>query len=574
MTMNILGFSSFIDNSGAALVSDGQLVAAVEEEKIVRRKYTGEFPISAINYCLEEGGIGIEDVDHVGFFFRPWIGFHRRLFHIAATLPDSLRFYGTRGNIWTSLIKSSVYTRRFFRERGHKPRFKFHYIEHHHAHQASCFLVSPFDEAAIFTVDASGEIASTTLGKGEGNQVTTLSQVNWPHSLGCLYAALTQYLGFLPAYDAGKVMGLTSYGNPARYRAEFEKIVRLKGDDSFEMDLSYFAFHRNGAISQEPQIPWVSEKFYSTFGPPRGRHNPIEERHHDIAASLQEAVERVALHLVNHLHRVTKSKNLCIAGGVGLNSVMNGRIIKETPFERIFIQPASSDGGTSLGSAFYVHHMLLDQPRSFQMDHAYWGPSSTEAQMEKALHSFNLKPTRPPSIARAAARLLSEGKIIGWFQGRLEYGPRALGNRSVLADPRRAKMKDILNEKIKHRENFRPFAPSILEKACGDYFDYTHPAPFMLLVYNVLPEKRDIIPAVTHVDGTGRVQTVSRDANPLYYKLIEEFEKITSVPVILNTSFNDKGEPIVCTPNDALHFFLKTQMDALAMGPFLVEKND
>jgi carbamoyltransferase len=570
--MNILGFSSFLDNSGAALVTDGELVAAVEEEKLVRRKYTGEFPIAAIKYCLEEGGIGIEDVDHVGFFFRPWIGFHKRLLHIAANLPDSLSFYGTRGNIWVSLLQAPRFTRRFLRKLGYRPRFKFHYVEHHRAHQASCFLVSPFEEAAIFTVDASGEIASATLGKGEGNRVRILSQINWPHSLGCLYAALTQYLGFRPSYDAGKVMGLTSYGDPARYRAEFEKLIWPKGDDSFEMDLSYFAFHRNGAIALEPHIPWVSDKFYSLFGPPRGKHDPLEQRHEDIAASLQEAVERVALHLVNHLYRLTRSKNLCIAGGVGLNSVMNGRLLRETPFEQVFVQPASGDGGTSLGAAFYVAHMILNQPRRFQMTHAYWGPEFSEHQMEVGLRDFKLEPARPPSIAKATARLLADGKIVGWFQGRLEFGPRALGNRSVLVDPRRGEMKDILNEKVKHRESFRPFAPSVLEEECGNYFDNDYPSPFMLLVYNTLPDKKDIIPAVTHVDGTARVQTVRRESNPLYYQLIEEFGKITSVPVILNTSFNDKGDPIVCSPHDAIHFFMKTKMDALAIGPFLIEK--
>ena len=571
--MLILGVAGYLDDSSAAIISDGKLVAAIEQEKLVRRKHTGEFPVEAIDYCLEAAGATIEDVDHVGFFFRPWLGIHRRLLHVIKTLPDSLHFYDTRGNQWSSLLKAPLHLRRIYRERGAKPRFKFHYVEHHRAHQASSFMVSPFDEAAILTVDGSGEISAATLGKGAGNTMEILGQINWPHSLGCLYAALTQYLGFHPSYDAGKVMGLTSYGDPSPYREEFEKMVRLKGANAFELDLSYFAFQRNGANAHEPEIPWVSEKLYKVFGPPRGKDEPIEKRHMDIAAALQESVERVGLHLANHLHRVTKSRNLCIAGGVSLNSVMNGRILRETPFERVFIQPAAGDGGTSLGSALYVHNVVLKQPRCPRLMTPYLGPEFTEAEMEEALKKNKLDSKRPDSIAKAAARLLADGKIVGWFQGRIEYGPRALGNRSVLADPRRAEMKDIINLKVKHRENFRPFAPAVLVEACGEYFDHTHPAPFMLMVYNVLPGKRDVIPAVTHVDGTGRVQTVARNANPLYYELIEEFARLTSVPVILNTSLNDKGEPIVCRPNEAIHFYLKSQMDALAMGPFLVEKN-
>lgn len=570
--MNILGFSSFIDNSGAALIMDGKLVAAIEEEKMVRRKYTGEFPVNAILYCLEEGGITIEDVDHVGFFFRPWLGFHKRILEVIKYLPDSLHFYETRGNEWFNILKAPLHIRNTFKKMGRKPRFKFHYVEHHLSHAASAFLVSPFEEAAIFTIDGSGEIACGTLCRGEGNRIEKLVQYDYPHSIGYLYAAVTQHLGFSPARDEGKVMGLTSYGDRYACEREFDEIVRLGSDGRVTLDLSYFDYPRNGVDPHDPGLRYVSDKFCGVFGPLRNPHDPIEKRHYDIAASLQLATEKAALHMVRHLHGLTGSKNLCIAGGVGLNSVMNGEILRKGPFERIFCQPAAGDNGTGLGCAFYIWNVILDRPRSFTMTHAYTGPGFTDDEIEEALRKFGLAYRKSDDIARETAELMAKGNIIGWFQGRLEFGPRALGNRSILVDPRKAEMKDILNARVKHRESFRPFAPAVLEEECGTYFDSSHPAPFMLLVYNVRPEKRSVIPAVTHVDGTGRVQTVGRETNPLYYRLIEEFAKITSVPVILNTSFNDKGEPIVCTPNDAISFFTKTEIDYLAIGPYLVKK--
>ncbi|MCC6450562.1 MAG: carbamoyltransferase [Candidatus Aureabacteria bacterium] len=572
--MNILGFSSFIDNSGAALIQNGRLVAAMEEEKFVRRRYTGEFPINAIQYCLEAGGIGIEDVDHVAFFFRPWLGIHRRLWEVVRYLPGSLHFYGTRGGQWMNLMKAAAHTRNVFHRMGAKPRFKFHYIEHHLAHAASAFFLSGFDEAAIFTIDGSGEIACGTLCKGEGNRITKLKQYNYPHSMGYLYASVTHHLGFRPARDEGKVMGLTSYGDPSVYEKEFDKIVLLGEGGDVRLDLDYFEYQRNGVGPHDPELNWVSDKFRKLFGPPRRAHDPIEKRHQQIAAGLQRALEKAGMHMVRHLHTLTGSKRICIAGGVALNSVLNGVILREGPFERMFIQPAAGDNGGGLGAASYLCHAVLGRPRVFTMDHAYTGPEYSDAEVEAALRKFGLHYTRSTDIARETAALIAEGRIVGWFQGRLEFGPRALGNRSIVVDPRRAEMKDTLNYRVKHREAFRPFAPSVLEERCGEYFDSAHPSPFMLLVHYVKPEKRSVIPAVTHVDGTGRVQTVSKRQNPLYYRLIEEFGKLTGVPVILNTSFNDKGEPIVCTPNDAISFFVKTQIDYLAIGPYLVKKED
>ncbi len=548
--MNILGFSSFIDNSGAALVQDGKLVAAAEEEKFVRRRYTGEFPINAMLYCLEAGGIAIEDVDHVGFFFRPWVGMHKRLAQIVRALPDSLHYYGTRGGAWFNLVKAAAHTRNVFRRMGRRPRFNFHYVNHHLAHAASAFFVSPFDDAAILVLDGSGEIACTSFFKGEGNRIRKLDQVDFPHSMGYLYASMSHYLGFRPGKDEGKVMGLTSYGDPGVYGKEFEKIVVLGEAGRVTLDLSYFDYPRNGVNPHDAGLDWVSGKFVRAFGPPRRPHDAIEKRHEDISAALQATLEKAALHISRHLRKAAGSKRLCIAGGVGLNSVMNGAILRDGLFDEIFIQPASGDNGAGLGAAFEIWHETLGQPRGFVMTDAYTGPSYT---------------------ARECATFIADGKIVAWFQGRLEFGPRALGNRSILVDPRRAEMKDILNLKVKHREPFRPFAPAILEERCGEYFDSAHPSPFMLLVYNVRPEKRGVIPAVTHVDGTGRVQTVGRGQNPVYHRLIEEFGRITGVPVVLNTSFNDKGEPIVCTPGDALSFFVKSQIDYLAMGPFLAK---
>ncbi|MCX6358034.1 MAG: carbamoyl transferase, partial [Candidatus Aureabacteria bacterium] len=384
-------------------------------------------------------------------------------------------------------------------------------------------------------------------------------------------ASLSHYLGFRPGKDEGKVMGLTSYGDPSVYGKEFEKIIIFGDEGGVKLDLSYFDYPRNGVNPHDAGLNWVSEKFVKIFGSPRKSHDPIEKRHENISAALQATLEKAALHMTRYLHKATASKNLCIAGGVGLNSVMNGAILRDGLFQNLFIQPASGDNGTGLGAAFHIWHEILGNPRSFVMTDAYTGPSYTEADIEEALRKFNQEYTRPVDIAKDCARFIADGKILGWFQGRLEFGPRALGNRSILVDPRRAEMKDILNHKVKHREPFRPFAPSVLEEKCGEYFDSAHPSPFMLLVYYVNPEKRSVIPAVTHVDGTGRVQTVNKRQNPLYYRLIEEFGWITGVPVILNTSFNDKGEPIVCTPGDALSFFVKSQIDYLARGPFLAK---
>jgi carbamoyltransferase len=384
-----------------------------------------------------------------------------------------------------------------------------------------------------------------------------------------VYGSVTEFLGFRFSCDEGKVMGLAPYGDPETYIGEFRKIVKLEPEGRFSLDMRYFDYHLYG------RGHWYSEYFTQVFGPPRKRGEPLEKRHEDIAAALQRITEEAGLHMAGHLHAVTGKPNLCIAGGVGLNSVMNGKVLAHSPFDGVFIQPAASDAGTALGAALVVHSQVLGLPRPSPMPHAYWGPGFSDDEIAAVLAQYNgqLTVRRVPDPARLGAETIAEGKILGWFQGRMEFGPRALGNRSILADPRRADTKDILNARVKHRESFRPFAPSVLEERTGEYFSSDHSSPYMILVYDVLPEKRSIVPAITHVDGTGRVQTVSRDTNPLYWELIKQFEDITGVGLVLNTSFNVMGQPIVCRPEEAIDCFLSTGIDRLIIGGFVVEKD-
>jgi carbamoyltransferase len=482
-------------------------------------------------------------------------------------------------------------------------------VEHHKAHLASSFFVSPFDEAALLSVDGLGDFASTMWGIGAGSKFQVQGSIAFPHSLGIYYTALTQYLGFWKYGDEYKVMGLGSYGEP-EYQDRFHELVKLDGRLGFSLGLDYFVHHKTG-----PEMTWsdgepILGKLYGDhlvkqLGSARRADEPIEQRHRNIAASMQARLEDAVLTMLNKLHGLYGVKKLCLAGGVAFNCVANGKIFTNTPFEEVYIQSAAGDAGLAIGSAFYVWHQVLGRPRSFEMKHSYWGPEFDDEVIGKALRAKGMEPgaassesefrgqmsevsrsapavTGPPSsvtiselpdeeLCRLTAAKIAEGKIVGWFQGRMEWGPRALGNRSIVADPRRADMKGILNSRIKHRERFRPFAPSVLAERVGDYFEETHPSPFMLMAYKVKPEKRPVIPAPTHVDGTGRLQTVTREENPLYWTLIKEFENLTGVPVLLNTSFNE-NEPVVCTPKEAVDCFLRTKMDVLAIGKYLVEK--
>jgi carbamoyltransferase len=439
-------------------------------------------------------------------------------------------------------------------------------VKHHLCHAASAFLISPYDQAATLTVDGSGEIASTTLGVGQGSRIRIFKEIHFPHSLGYLYVALTHYLGFTPDSDEYKVMALASFGEPRYYEA-FKKIIRLKPGGGYEFDLSYFNYQRG------IRMPWVSEKFVRAFGPRRRRGAELTRHHYDIAWALQKRLEDAVLHLAGHLHDRTGLRNLCFAGGTALNCRLNQALLRESPFENVFVQPAANDAGTGIGSAFYIWHGL-GRPRDFVLEDMYLGPGYSRTQCRMALDDANLSAEElaEDQLIERTADLLEKGKVVAWFQGRMEMGPRALGNRSILADPRRAEMKDVINSKVKHRESFRPFAPAVLEEAAAEYFQGAIASPYMLFVFPVRPEKIDVIPAVAHVDGTARIQTVTRGANPRFFELLKAFERKTGVPVLLNTSFNVMGEPIVCTPQEAITCYRSTQIDALVLNDFLLVK--
>jgi carbamoyltransferase len=455
---------------------------------------------------------------------------------------------------------------------------QFHNVEHHRAHLASSFFVSPFERAALLSIDGFGDFISTMWGVGEGNSIEVLGHVEYPHSTGIVYTATTQFLGFPHYGDEGKVMGLAPYGKP-RYIEEFREIIRTEEDGQFRLNLDYFRHHAEGVeMTWDEGSPVIgrmfSDEYVRSFGPARTPGSPLTDREEDIAASLQLRLEEVGFHILNHLHEVTGLTDLGLSGGVAYNSVMNGKILLNTPFRRVFVQPAAGDSGTALGVCYQIHNDVLKRTRGYVMEGAYTGPEFSDAEIRRELDRSELayETYDEREVTRRAARDIAEGAVLGWFQGRMEFGPRALGNRSIVVDPRRLEMKDVLNERIKKREPFRPFAPSILEEHVGDYFEQTHPAPTMLMVYQIRPERRAEIPAVTHVDGSGRLQTVSRQVNAQYYQLISDFYELTGVPVVLNTSFNE-NEPIVCTPRHAIDCFLKTRMDVLYLGNHVVRRS-
>lgn len=604
--MVILGLNAYHADAAAAIVVDGKLIAAVEEERFRRVKHWAGFPAEAIRYSLSEAGASICDVDHIAVSRDPKAHLLKKAWFALSHGPkwsylrDRVRNLGRVRDVKKEL-------REALGVRGEGIRAQVHHVEHHRAHMASGFFVSPFDEAAVISVDALGDFTSAMWGSGEGKRIKVKGKILFPHSLGFLYTAATQYLGFPKYGDEYKVMGLAAYGEP-EYLEAFRKIIRLKKDGVFELDLRYFRHHTNGVSMTwdggEPVIgPLYSDRWECLLGPARKPDEEITKRHENLAASLQAVFEEVYFSLLNKLHERTKLKKLCLSGGCAMNSVANGKIFDRTPFTGVYIQSAAGDAGTAIGSAFYVHHQILGHPRLFVMEHSYWGPQFGQAELSEELgfEGREASGVRSEGIAegkreelgvrskeirkrcsiveirdedelcRRTAAAIADGKIVGWFQGRMEWGPRALGHRSILADPRRAGMKDLLNERIKRREPFRPFAPSILVEAVGDYFEKNYPDPFMLKVYPIKKEKRSVIPAVTHVDGTGRLQTVDRAADPRYWKLIKNFETITGVPVLLNTSFNE-NEPIVCNPSEAVDCFLRTKMDVLVLGNFYLER--
>jgi carbamoyltransferase len=566
--MLILAYNGYVFDSAACLVRDGELLSAVQEERFVRRKFTGEFPEQSIRYCLEQAGATLADVDHVAFYWEPFHQLHRRLGQIASTLPASLRYWSSHSGKWWSMLRTESELVRRIAPPGARLRHRFHFVRHHLAHAASAFFVSPWERAAILTLDGAGEMSSGVLASGEDRRIEILREVRYPHSMGYVYVSLTHYLGFTPDSDEYKVMALASYGGPSRYYDLFREIITLRPDGGFSVDSRYFAYQTGR------RDPWVSDRFVEEFGPLRKRGEPVAERHQAIAWALQRRLEDVALHAARTLHATTKARHLCLAGGVALNSVMNQRLRAEGPFEDVFVPPAPNDAGTPIGAAYYVRHQVLGEPRSYVFRSPYLGPEHSDEACAAALREAGLESELldEESLAARVAALLAEGRIVGWYQGRMEIGPRALGNRSILADPRRADMQDIVNERIKHREPFRPFAPAVLEEAAGEFFLDARPLPYMIFVLPVRAEKRDVIPAVVHVDGTARVQTVSRELNPRFHRLIAAFGARTGVPVLLNTSFNDNGEPIVESPAAAVRSFRSTNLDHLVLGRRLVTR--
>jgi carbamoyltransferase len=578
--MNILGINAYHGNASAAIVSRGRLVAAVEEERFNRVKYAAGFPAQAIRYCLKEAGLELRDIDHVAVPRNPYARLGRKLFY-AMRMPSFARERAKVLRRFTGIPQALAQA---FDTDPAKIAAKFHRIEHHQAHLASAFFVSPFERAALLSADGLGDFASTMWGTGEGSRMKIDGTIAFPHSLGLFYSAVTQYLGFLKFGDEYKVMGLAAYGEAEQLEA-FREIVRADGD-GFRLGLDYFTHHRSG-----PEMSWAdadktptmgkmfSEAMERRLGPRRNPEEPLEQRHRNLASALQARLEEVYLGMLEKLAERTGLKAVCLAGGVAFNCVANGKIFDRTGFEQVYVHPAAGDGGLAVGAAFFVWHQILGKPRSFVMDHAYWGPGYTRDETCRAIDRNGLRQNgwrvdelAEDNLIERTAAIVADGKILGWFQGRAEWGPRALGNRSIVADPRRPEMKEILNQRIKHREIFRPFAPSILAESTGEWFEKSHPSPFMTLAYSVRPEKREKIPAPTHVDGTGRLQTVTRDANPRYWSLIKAFERLTGVPVVLNTSFND-NEPIVCRPEEALDCFKRTQMDALVLGDFLITRS-
>jgi carbamoyltransferase len=570
----ILGLNAYHGDAAAALVVDGVLVAAAEEERFNRVKHCAGFPAAAAAWCLADAGLTAADLDHVAVSRDPRANVGQKLLrtvrhgisarYLRERLQNAAKVRDVGAALQDALGVSEL-------------RAKTHNVEHHQAHVASAFFVSPFEDAAILTVDGFGDFASTMLAEGHGTRFKVLDRVTFPHSLGIFYSAVTQWLGFPHYGDEGKVMGLAPYGTP-RFVDELQQLVDTSGP-LFELGLDYFTHHDEGVdMTWDEGSPTIgriySDRLVELLGPARAAGEPVTGLYEDVAASLQVVLEEAYLHLCRTLHEQTGLTNLCLAGGVALNAVANGRILPETPFTELYVQPAAGDSGTAVGAAYYVWNQVLGQPRGFVMEHAYTGPEYSDEEIAAALADADVAAERldDERLFAAVAERIAAGDVVGWFQGRMEFGPRALGHRSIVADPRSDQMKDVLNARIKQREPFRPFAPSILAERTGDWFEQDYPSPFMVLVYKTAQDKRERVPAVNHVDDTGRVQSVEERVEPRYYRLISEFERQTGVPILLNTSFNE-NEPIVMSPREALDTFLKTKMDVLVLGNHVVRRN-
>lgn len=552
----VLGINCFSHDTSACLMVDGAVVAIGEQERFDRDQHTKHFPHAAIAFCLQQAGLGIDQVEAVAFAHHAGLDFARGAADaVARGAPKRLAAQAyTDGRL---VLKE----RSFRRTWGY--RGKVFHVGHHQAHAASAFFSSPYDRAAVLTLDRGGDFLSTTMAVGEGNRLRQVGRVRNPHSLGEVYTAFTWLLGFRPNADEGKLMGLAPYGRDVLAK-DIRDLVHLQPDGRFKVNLRWFRYQREGSP--------FSRAGLARFGPPRVPESDFTDRDKDLAYAAQDLVEEAGLHVARALRQATGMERLCLAGGVALNSVMNARVLAEAGFEELYVQPAASDAGNALGAASWVWHHELGHPRSWSMEHAFWGPTWAERDCARALSARGLEVRKVADPEAEAAERLAAGKVVGWFQGRAEIGPRALGNRSILADPRRAEMRDVVNARVKRREGFRPFAPSVLHERGEEYFERYAFNPFMLLVLPVRPDKRDVIPAVTHVDGTGRMQSVTAGFNAAYHRLISEFDRRTGVPVVLNTSFNLRGEPMVNRPEEAVDDFLRSEMDALFLGDLLAEK--
>lgn len=571
--MYILGISCYYHDASAALLKDGIIVAAAEEERFTRKKHDTSFPKGAIEFCLKSQNITIKDIEYIGFYEKPLLKFERVLHQHLAMAPKSMKTFLSSLPSW---INQKLRVMKPIRKLGYKGDVLF--IEHHVAHAASTFLVSPFKKAAIVTLDGVGEWTTTTYGIGENNNITLMKEIRFPCSIGLLYSTITAYLGFSVNNSEYKVMGLSPYGNMDKktnpYYKKLKSIIDIKPDGSFRFDMDYFVFHYSDRMPSKKLCDLLG-------GPIAKRDSEMTSRHKDIAAALQMVTEEIITLILKHAYKETKQDNVVLAGGVALNSVYNGKILRSTPFKKIWIQPNASDGGTSIGVAAYIYHTILGKQRNYVQTHAYLGPSYSKEEIHSFLSknkiTFTTYKSREEKIQKIA-KLIHQNHVIGWFHGGMEWGPRALGARSILSNPCNPEMKEILNIKVKHREKFRPFAPVVCEDDAMTYFDCDHPIPeptdFMLMVYPIKKQYHKKIPAVTHVDGSGRLQTIRRQQNPDYYDLIKEFGKLSGTPILINTSFNIRGEPIVCSPYDAYKCMMGTGIDYLVMDSFLIRRED
>jgi carbamoyltransferase len=570
--MNILGLSFYYHDSSAALLKDGVLVAAAAEERFSRKKHDSGFPELAIDFCLKTGGITIHDVDYIVFYEKPFVKFERMLLTAMATFPKSVNVFRESMQRW---ISDKLWIKSMMTKQLGVPRSKLLFADHHVSHAASSFYTSPFEESAILTVDGAGEWTTSTMSIGRGNKIEVIKEMRFPHSLGLLYSAFTAYCGFEINEGEYKLMGMHPYGTP-RFCDKIYEILKVADDGSVWQDMRYFQYHYS---TNDTLTPLFEEHFGRPRRDPKEQDKSLDPYFCDMAASIQRVTEEILLKMITHLHEITGLKNLCLAGGVALNSVANYKLMRDGPFDDVYIHPAPGDDGCAAGAAYWAYNHLLDQPRGPALEHAFLGSEHNDLSIQTFLDDNDIayrKIDDDEEFFDFVAKALVDGQVCGWMRGRFEWGPRALGSRSIIADPRRVEMKEKLNEKIKFREAFRPFAPSVTEERADEFFEIPEPerhwpARFMLYVAPVREEKRDVLPAITHEDGSGRLQTVYKQTNPAYHRIIERFGELTGVPVVMNTSFNLKGEPIVESPAHAFNTFSLSGMDYLFMNNFIVE---